>query len=100
MTYNISVQPKASKEALRAYKYYEEIRNGLGERFLKELNIVFTSLSLYPTNFSFIDEGKILRDVILKVFPYTVIYKIDGMTVVIVTIHNSYRNPKRRYSKS
>lgn len=99
MTYNISVQPKASKEALRAYKYYEEISIGLGERFLKELNMVFTSLSLYPINFSFIDDEKILRDVILKVFPYSVIYKIDGMTVVIVTIHNSYRNPKRRYSK-
>ena|SRR5580658_10177202 len=97
MDYKIIVNRKAVKKIEKAYLYYEGISDGLGERFLEQLQRAFNSLSLYPTNFGFIDEKKILRDRLLKIFPYSVIYKIDGDSVIIVTLHNCYQDPVKRY---
>jgi len=83
-----------------AYGYYENISPGLGERFLEQLRLVFKSISLYPTNFGYIDLKKGLRDKLLKVFPYSVIYEVEDDIVSIVSIFNCYQDPKKRYRRS
>jgi len=60
------------------------VRPGLGEKFLAQLQLAYDSISMYPTNFGFIDDRKILRDKLLKVFPYTIIYAIEEETVIVV----------------
>lgn len=97
--YKIVIKKTASRDAQRAFDYYEEKSPGLGERFITQLQLVYTSLSLYPTYFGFIDEKKILRDKLLRIFPYAVIYKIEGENVIVVAIHNCYQHPGKRYRR-
>lgn len=97
MPYLLEIKEDALKDALSAYNYYEEASPGLGEKFLKQLQIAYTSISLYPTNFGFIDNKKILRDRLLKIFPYSVVYKIEDNRVIIIAIHNCYQHPGKKY---
>ncbi|MDE3144771.1 MAG: type II toxin-antitoxin system RelE/ParE family toxin [Bacteroidota bacterium] len=97
MTYQIIIKEEALEDTREAYNYYENLSEGLGERFLEKLEAAYTSLSLYPTNFGFIDDKKILRDKIVDVFPFTVIYSIKEKNVIIVAVHNCYKHPDKRY---
>jgi hypothetical protein len=38
MAYHLDIKPLATKEALKAYDYYEKEKVGLGEEFFTELN--------------------------------------------------------------
>ena len=88
MTYNILIKEYALEDTREAYEYYENVRPGLGERFLEQLENCYQAISLYSTYFGFIDDQKILLDKLLKVFPFVVIYKIEEDTVVVVAVHN------------
>jgi len=99
MPYQLITKGVAFQDIEAAYNYYEDKSIGLGDRFMDQLNLVYKSISLYPTNFGYIDSRKVLRDILLKIFPYAVIYKIENDIVVIVAVFNCYQNPMKRYRK-
>lgn len=97
MPYQLITKEVAFKDIEAAYDYYEEQSPGLGDRFMAHLNLVYKSISLYPTNFAYIDSKKVLRDKVFKIFPYTVIYRIEGDAVIVFAVFNCYQNPEKRY---
>ena len=99
MAYQLILEESAAKDMQAVYGYYENISPGLGERFLEQLRLVFRSISLHPTNFGYIDAGKGLRDKLLKVFPYSVIYEVEDDIVNIVGIFNCYQDPIKKYRR-
>ena len=50
MTYDIIIKQEALADTQEAYNYYEQIKEGLGDRFLDKLEASYQSLSSYPTN--------------------------------------------------
>jgi len=51
-----------------AFKYYESVQNGLGFRFLTEVELSKTRISKFP--FSYEEIGKYSRRCLINKFPY------------------------------
>jgi hypothetical protein len=73
--------------------YYEDQQSGLGDRFLNELLLFYDKLIYHPTYYSFVSEEKITRTLPLKVFPYKIIYEIEGDEVYVFAIHHFSQKP-------
>jgi toxin ParE1/3/4 len=73
------------------YGWYEAHQAGLGERFLANVDAVVEVLKRFPTAYRAIRHG---RRATLKSFPYSVLYIIDGDSVVVLAVIHSHRNPK------
>lgn len=93
MSFDVYVLPEAEMEQTDAFNYYEEIKTGLGDEFLKELIVCFGKLSHNPQYYSFAGKSGILRDIKVKRFPFLVLFLISGSTVTVVSIRNTSRKP-------
>lgn len=96
MLYILIIREEANNEMAQAYLYYEEIQEGLGERFLTEVSNRYNDISRNPRHYGFIDDNKIFRDVKVKHFPYQIIYEIIENAVIVYSVFNSYQNPATR----
>jgi len=96
-TYRLIILKAAADDAFEGYQYYENLQFGLGDRFLEELLNRYTEISINPHYYGFIDELNIIRDVRLKSFPYLVVYEIEENTVIIYSVHNSYKHPDKHF---
>lgn len=93
MNFLIKVTAGAREDTLNAFNYYQNIRVGLGEEFLKELEIKYIEISANPFANSYIDNRCIIRDVVIKRFPFLVIYKIESNYAIILSVHNTNKKP-------
>jgi hypothetical protein len=93
MKYKIIVLLAAREDTLEALNYYESIRAGLGEDFLKDMEERYTAICANPYAFSYTDSKCVLRDVILNRFPYLVIFKIQSENVIVLSVHNTHKKP-------
>lgn len=93
MAYNLIVKEDADQDIAVAYLYYEERLEGLGDRFLRELQNRYNQLKENPKHYGFIsvNDPKSLRKVVVNHFPYLVVYQIIDEHVIIHAIHNSSR---------
>lgn len=91
MSYTLEIMDEARKQAEDAYNYYEDKRIGLGEEFLEELNKKYIALSKHPEYYSYIDNRALVRDIKIERFPYVIVFEIIKKSVVILYIHNTYR---------
>lgn len=97
MKYKLEVQPGAEEDTWRAYIWYEEQHEGLGEFFLKELEIFYKKLETTPEIFSSIIKQ--YRQAILKQFPYVIVYEISRTKVIVYAVFHTSRNPKNKIKK-
>jgi hypothetical protein len=93
MDYKIIISVDAENDTNDAYIYYEDIQNGLGERFLYELVEFYQKIKSHPTYFSFVSENKTIRSVALKVFPYKIVYEIEGNEIYVFAVYHFHKNP-------
>ena len=94
MKFYLQLTPKAKNEFLEAYDWYEKQKHGLGDTFKKDvyyfISIILENPKHYPT------KDKQLREIVLKKFPFVIIYRIDEHTntIYIASIFHTKRNPK------
>ena len=93
MRYKIVVTLAAREDTLLALNYYEDIRSGLGDDFLEDLEERYTAICKNPFAFSYTDSKRVLRDVGLNRFPYLVIFKIQSDHVLVLSVHNTHKKP-------
>jgi plasmid stabilization system protein ParE len=79
-----------------AYDWYEQQSEGLGDRFIKELEDQLETISKNPNLFAIQFSGK-YRFALLKHFPFRVVYHIleQEKYVYVTAIFHTSRNPKR-----
>lgn len=94
MTYTLVITPEAEDNIVDACNYYNSVQEGLSERFLSELLNIYISLTENPQYFSYISPKSSLRDIIIKDFPYVVIFDIKDHFVTVYTIFHTSRKPK------
>jgi len=97
MDRTLVVKQEAQEDMVDAYLYYEEQQEGLGERFLAEVNKRLDDLSTQPEYYGFIDDRKILRDVALIAFPYVLIYRIVASEVRVHAVFHTGKDPAGKY---
>jgi len=93
MEYNIIISIEAEKDTNEAYCYYENRQSGLGDRFLNELSEFYKKLKEHPKYYSFTSQTKTTRSVVLKVFPYKIIYEIEGEELYVYAVYHFRKNP-------
>ncbi len=82
----------------KAYAWYEEQKEGLGETLLKEANICFDKLEKQPGIYAIVKGN--FREINLRTFPYVLVFSIEETEVIIYTVFHTSRNPKKKFIKS
>ena len=89
--YELIIKDEAKLEIIDAYHWYESMQEDLGERFLNELDNCFDRMCLSPEIFP--RKHKDMRQVVMKVFPFVIIFEIEEDAVVVYAVFNTYRDP-------
>ncbi len=82
----------AQSEVDDVVAWYESQLQGLGTRFLDDLDRIIRRIVAYPLSCMEIEQG--LRRCLLPRFPYGIIYGIDSDTVIIVAVAHLHRKPR------
>ncbi len=67
MIYTLEIKEEAIVDMQQAYKYYEENKTGLGERFLQILDDYFKRIQQHPLHYQI--KKKTYRETVVKDFP-------------------------------
>ena len=95
MEYKIIISTAAENDTKEAYLYYEQEQPALGERFLTELTEFYLKLQQHPTYYSFVSGEKTIRAVSLKIFPFKIIFQIEGQEIYVFAIHHFRKLPNQ-----
>ena len=99
MAFKIVFHSKAELEYIEAFHWYENEKEGLGERFEKLIEKKLNQIQLHPENYG-VNKGG-FRETSVDIFPYTIVYKIlkqKGL-IYISAIFHAKRNPKNKFRK-
>jgi len=83
--------PEAEQELHAAYDWYEERSPRVAGAFFEELELVLGWIAEAPLRFSLGDDGT--RLAVLPIFPFNVIYYVDGAVLWIVAVAHQRRRP-------
>jgi|LakMenEpi03Aug12_release.lakeMendotaPanAssembly.Ray.scaffolds.fasta_scaffold2878314_1 hypothetical protein len=97
--YQLVLLDEAKQEWLEASLYYESKQKGLGVRFTKAVEEHINIIAKNPKHFKKVKKD--YRQLLVKLFPFLLIYKIDEAKkrIVIISVFHSKRNPKTKYKK-
>jgi plasmid stabilization system protein ParE len=89
--------PEAKAEAFDAVRWYENRREGLGDRFLTALYTAFDDLAADPRRISLLETvelpGREVRRARVEKFPYIVIFEVTASQVRVVAVAHTSRRP-------
>ncbi|KAA3617144.1 MAG: type II toxin-antitoxin system RelE/ParE family toxin [Calditrichaeota bacterium] len=83
--------PEAQSEFLEAVRYYEDSKEGLGKRYRQSIENAVLRISSSPLLYRIIHPP--FRRILLKKFPYAIIYTIEPDHIRIIAIAHTKRKP-------
>jgi len=95
--YTIVIKPNAIDMTKDAYQWYEKQQLGLGNLFMRELDSCYDKLEMWPASYTKIKKN--FRHILLKKFPYVIIYEIINNDVVVYAVFHTSRNPRKKFQK-
>jgi plasmid stabilization system protein ParE len=75
-----------------AHDWYEGERPGLSEEFRAEIDRTLSAIREHPLRFRVLVAD--LRHVLVRRFPYHVLYRIDGDLIQVVACYHGSRDPR------
>lgn len=98
MSYKVEFLSRARRELLEAWDWYDDKWNGLGDRFLREVEKKVLQIEKTPERYP--ERRKGFRETPINVFPYIIIYKIQkrNRIIAISSIFHTSRNSRKKYS--
>jgi hypothetical protein len=97
----LAFRPGARAELREARRYYEGQLAGLGRRFLADVDAALGYVLGQPEMFPAIEGAGAARRVLLRRFPYSLVYEVHpGTIVVLACVHHrqhpdAWRAPRR-----
>ena len=98
MGFRVEITTAVRQDILDGINYYQAISEKLSEAFCKDIFLSLDAIENNPTFFSYYHEP--FRRVLLKKFPYLIIYKIYGDIVIITGVFFAKQNPEIIKSRS
>jgi plasmid stabilization system protein ParE len=83
--------PEAREELLEEIQYYGSLQEGLGVRFESAVASVVRRASANPEHGA--PRSRSTRRMLVKGFPFSVIYRVSATEVLIVAVADSRRRP-------
>ena len=93
MSVGIRVAAAASAELEEAVRWYENQRSGLGSEFHAEVVRTLSLIAEYPESGTSAFGDAALRRVLVKRFPYQVIYRSNERGLLILAFAHLRRRP-------
>lgn len=90
--YRLVIQPEAEEEVAEAAQWYEAREPGLGREFLRAFRAVIAVLRRTPFHYQVLQADA--RRVIMRRFPYMIIYEIHDTVVVVHACFHTARDPR------
>lgn len=81
----------ARRELARAAIFYDRRVEGLGDRLLDAVGSAVRDIRQFPNANAPIDQ--VHRRRLVRVFPYALVYRIEGDTIWIIAVAHSSRRP-------
>ena len=91
--YDLIIKEEAKFEIIDAYNWYESKKEDLGERFIQDLDEYFERIRLTPEIFPC--KYSEFRQVVMKNFPFVIIFEIENKEVVVYAVFNTYQDPNK-----
>lgn len=82
----------AQLEVDDAVEWYDSQSQGLGIRFLDDLDRTIRRIAAFPLSYTEIEPD--LRRCLLTRFPYGIIYGIDSDTIIVIAVAHLHRKPR------
>jgi plasmid stabilization system protein ParE len=98
VTLEVRLRPEAEQDLADAAAWYEEQRQGLGHEFLDEVLAMVLSISEAPLMYP--DIYRNTRRAVIHRFPFSIYFRVENATVVVVAIMHGSRNPRRWKSRT
>jgi plasmid stabilization system protein ParE len=83
--------------AKEAHNWYEEQQQGLGERFLEELENCYDRLESNPHHYAKIKNN--FRQIIFRVFPYVVVFEIIKDEIIVYAVFHTSRSLRKKFKR-
>ena len=93
MTPRLRFRPRARAELLEARDWYEARSLGLGLEFARAVDGALAVVLRMPEAFPLLRPD--MRHVVLRRFPYSLLYAYDHDEVIVLTVHHHKREPTR-----
>lgn len=87
----LTIRPEAEADIESAVRWYDDQREGLGADFLLCLEAALSQIQRRPKTFS--PGHRQARWMMMRRFPYLVVYRIESTDVVIHAVYHSRRDP-------
>jgi toxin ParE1/3/4 len=91
MPCQLKIEPEAELDVFRAYRSYEDVRRGLGRRFIAHLQDVLDHITASPEIHAITYHN--VRQTLVRKFPYVVCYTFEGETISVLAVFHTSRNP-------
>ena len=95
MIYNLIIKEEGFAEIEDAFSYYQKQIEGLGIRFIQELELHLNNVHKNPLHYSFFLGEKPFRSYALQHFPFSIIYEVTEKDVIVFSIYHQHQNPSK-----
>jgi toxin ParE1/3/4 len=89
---------RASKAAREHATYYEDRQPGLGGSFLAALREAERMAQANPTGFREVAASSEIRAIVIRRFPFRMLYALRGSSILVVAVAHTARKPDRYFS--
>ncbi|HEY6292106.1 MAG TPA: type II toxin-antitoxin system RelE/ParE family toxin [Terriglobia bacterium] len=91
MSRRLTFHNAAERELTDAAAYYDNSSPGLGASFIDDVELAITQIEQYPESGYLLN--RVVRRVLLRRFPYAVMYSVSPDEIRILAIANLKRRP-------
>ena len=91
MKRQLEFHPEVTNDIKGSYIWYEDKLQGLGNRFLNELEEGYTSIQNFPDTWANFQYE--FKRYILNKFPFSILYKVTEEKIVVVAVMHNSRKP-------
>ena len=98
MTLEVRLRPEAEQDLADAAAWYEEQRQGLGHELLDEVLTMLSSIAETPLMYPNVHRNT--RRAVIHHFPFSVYFRVENATIVVVAVMHGSRNPRHWKSRT
>jgi len=91
VTYRLVIQPEAEADLNEAYRWYKNQHFGLGGELIECVEAVFERICETPESHAVV--YKMVRQALVKRFPYVVCYVFDQDHLDVMAVFHGHRDP-------
>lgn len=91
MSYSLIIRPEAELDIQDAFEWYEAQAPGLGSEFVR-IDACLSNIGRNPLAYPLIYQQA--RRVLLRRFPYGILYVYEQETISVIACFDGKRNPK------